>query len=151
MKRLKFWLPFPEEEGPTNSNLEFFLRNLLFCPCSSFYCFQCDWWISLPRFIDLRFFLMIVPHVPIEAKSFSPCFSFCCRSACAININKILASSDNQTSGLVKSEFKPDAGLSLAISFADQQGSCRLLMLLPSTCVRLPQGKKVKVQGSKRR
>lgn len=33
---------------------------------------------------------------------------------------KILASSYNQTSGLVKSEFKPDAGLSLAISFADQ-------------------------------
>lgn len=40
-----------------------------------------------------------------------------------------MASSDNQTSGLVKSEFKPDAGLSLAISFADQQSSCRLLML----------------------
>jgi hypothetical protein len=41
----------------------------------------------------------------------------------------IFASSSNQTSGLVKSELKPDAGLSLALSFADQQGSCRLLML----------------------
>ena len=49
------------------------------------------------------------------------------------------ASSDNQTSGLVKSEFKPDAGLSLAISFADQQGSCRLLMLpLYPSQARLP-------------
>ncbi|KAM7259820.1 hypothetical protein ACFE04_015561 [Oxalis oulophora] len=31
--------------------------------------------------------------------------------------------------GLVKSELKPDADISLAKSFADQQGSCSLLML----------------------
>ena len=45
-------------------------------------------------------------------------------------LTSLVENSYNKTFGLVKSKLKPDADLSLAISFTNQQGSCHLLMLL---------------------